>query len=410
MITKEVVSAKVKDLFRGDKVIWMIVVFLALISMLVVYTSSDSLAYRAYHDNNTKVLMKHLGMLGLGLVALLIAANIKYRRYAKIMPLLFWASIPLLLYTLLFGQNLNNASRVISLGVVTFQTSDLAKVALIGMLARVLTLYRDRLGNLKDLFWLVMVPILAVVGLIFRENFSTAAMLSATCIVMMFLGKIKMKYIFGFIGTIVVVGALAVLILLKVMENDPSKMNRSMTWVNRIERFVGKEDEDPEKNEEKNFQITQSKIAIAGGGIFGKMPGKSTQRTILPHPYSDFIYAIIIEEYGLVGGVFVLLLYLILLYRATLLMIRAPQSFGAMLAFGLAFSIVMQALVNMGVAVGLLPVTGQPMPLVSRGGTSLAFTGLAIGIIISVTREINFKNTNFNDGNNSEVEITEADS
>lgn len=410
MITKEVISGKVKGLFRGDKVIWTIVVFLALISMLVVYTSSDSLAYRSYHDNNTKVLMQHMIMLGLGLVALLVAANIKYRRYARIMPLLFWASIPLLLYTLLFGQNLNNASRVISLGVVTFQTSDLAKVALIGMLSRVLTLYRDRLGNLKDLFWLVMVPILAVVGLIFRENFSTAAMLFATCIVMMFLGKIKMKYIFGFIGTIVVVGALAVLILLKVMENDPSKMNRSMTWVNRIERFVGKEDEDPEKNEEKNFQLTQSKIAIAGGGIFGKMPGKSTQRTILPHPYSDFIYAIIIEEYGLVGGVFVLLLYLILLYRATLLMIRAPQSFGAMLAFGLAFSIVMQALVNMGVAVGLLPVTGQPMPLVSRGGTSLAFTGLAIGIIISVTREINFKNTNFNNGNNSEVEITEADS
>jgi cell division protein FtsW len=410
MITKEVISAKIKGLFRGDKVIWMVVVFLALISMLVVYTSSDSLAYRAYHDNNTKVLMQHLIMLGIGLVALLVAANIRYRRYAKIMPLLFWVSIPLLLYTLLFGQNLNNASRVISLGIVTFQTSDLAKVALIGMLARILTLYRDRLGNLKDLFWLVMVPVLVVVGLIFRENFSTAAMLFATCIVMMFLGKIKMKYIFGFVGTIVVVGAIAVFVLLKVMQNNPEKMNRSMTWVNRIERFVGKEEEDPEKNEEKNFQITQSKIAIAGGGIFGKMPGKSTQRTILPHPYSDFIYAIIIEEYGLVGGVFVLLLYLILLYRATRLMIRAPQSFGAMLAFGLAFSIVMQALVNMGVAVGLLPVTGQPMPFVSRGGTSLAFTGLALGIIISVTREINFKETYLDDGNNSEVELTEADS
>ena len=152
MITKEVISAKIKGLFRGDKVIWMVVVFLALISMLVVYTSSDSLAYRAYHDNNTKVLMQHLIMLGIGLVALLVAANIRYRRYAKIMPLLFWVSIPLLLYTLLFGQNLNNASRVISLGIVTFQTSDLAKVALIGMLARILTLYRDRLGNLKDLF------------------------------------------------------------------------------------------------------------------------------------------------------------------------------------------------------------------------------------------------------------------
>lgn len=409
MITKEVVSEKFNSLFRGDKVIWMIVVFLALISMLVVYTSSESLAYRSYHDNNTKVLMQHLMMLGFGLFALLVAANIKYRRYARIMPLLFWISIPLLLYTLLFGKNLNNASRVINLGIVTFQTSDLAKVALIGMLARVLTLYRDRLDNLKNLFWLVMVPILVVVGLIFRENFSTAAMIFATSIVMMFLGKVKMKYIFGFIGTIVVVGALAVLILLKVMENNPGKMNRSMTWVNRIERFVGKSDAEENKNDEKDFQVTQSKIAIAGGGIFGKMPGKSTQRTILPHPYSDFIYAIIIEEYGLMGGVFVLLLYLILLYRATRLMIRAPQSFGALLAFGLAFSIVMQALINMGVAVGLLPVTGQPMPLVSRGGTSLAFTGLAIGIIISVTREINFKDTSFNDGNNSEVEITEAD-
>ena len=405
MITKEVVSEKIKNLFKGDKVIWMIVVFLALISMLVVYTSSDSLAYRAYHDNNTRVLIQHLLMLGLGLFALLLAANIKYRRYAKIMPLLFWISIPLLLYTLLFGKNLNSASRVIDLGIATFQTSDLAKVALIGMLARILTLYRDRLDNLKDLFILVMAPILVIVGLIFRENFSTAAMIFTTCIVMMFLGKIKMKYILGFIGTIAMVGALAILILLQVMKNDPGKTNRSLTWVNRIERFIGTSDAEADKNDEKDFQITQSKIAIAGGGVIGKMPGKSTQRTILPHPYSDFIYAIIIEEYGLVGGVFVLLLYLILLYRATRLMIRAPQSFGAMLAFGLAFSIVMQALINMGVAVGLLPVTGQPMPLVSRGGTSLAFTGLALGIIIRVTREINF-----NDGNNSEVELTEADS
>jgi cell division protein FtsW len=410
MINKEAISGKINDLFRGDKVIWMVVVFLALISMLVVYTSSDSLAYRSYHDNNTRVLIQHMVMLGIGLVALLVAANIKYRRYAKIMPMLFWISIPLLLYTLLFGKNLNNASRVINLGFVTFQTSDLAKVALIGMLARIMTLYRDRLDNLKDLFWLVMVPILVVVGLIFRENFSTAAMIFTTCILMMFLGKIKMKYIFGFVGTIAVVGALAVLILLNVMKSNPEKMNRSMTWVNRIERFIGTSDEEADKNDEKDFQVTQSKIAIAGGGIFGKMPGKSTQRTILPHPYSDFIYAIVIEEYGLVGGVFVLLLYLILLYRATRLMIRAPQSFGAMLAFGLAFSIVMQALVNMGVAVGLLPVTGQPMPFVSRGGTSLAFTGLAIGIIISVTREINFKDTSFNDGNNSEIELTEADS
>lgn len=400
MISKETVTEKVKDLFRGDKVIWMIVVFLALISMLVVYTSSDSLAYRAYHDNNTKVLLKHLGMLGLGLVVLIIAANVKYRRYAKIMPLLFWISIPLLLYTLLFGKNLNNASRVINLGIVTFQTSDLAKVALIGMLARILTLYRDRMDNLKDLFWLVMVPVLAVVGLIFRENFSTAAMLFATCIVMMFLSKVKMKYIFGFIGIIMLAGGIFMLVSFAF-----AKDNRSATWVNRIERFFSSSEE--EADDTANFQVMQSKIAIAGGGLVGKSPGKSTQRNVLPHPYSDFIYAIVLEEYGLIGGIFVLALYLILLYRATRIILRAPQSFGGLLAMGLAFSLVMQAMVNMGVAVGLFPVTGQPLPFISMGGTSLLFTGLSIGIIISVTREINKVN---NDERDAEIEVAEADS
>ena len=410
MIDKETVAEKTRNLFQGDKVIWVVVAILTFMSLLTVYSASESVANRSYNGNNAFVLLRHAVMLLLGLACMFGASRINYKRYSRLLLLLFWIAIPLLIYTLFFGKNLNHAQRVIGIAGVTFQTSDLAKIALIGFLARVLTLRRDQLDDFKELGIRVMLPILVIVGLIFPENFSTAAMLFATCIVMMFLGKIKMKYIFGFVGTIAVVGALAILILLQVMKNNPEKMNRSMTWVNRIERFIGKEDEDPAKNEEKNFQITQSKIAIAGGGIFGKMPGKSTQRTILPHPYSDFIYAIIVEEYGLVGGVFVLLLYLILLYRATRLMIRAPQSFGAMLAFGLAFSIVMQALVNMGVAVGLLPVTGQPMPLVSRGGTSLAFTGLALGIIISVTREINLKDTNLNDENNSEVEITEADS
>ena len=383
MTAKEAITGKIKGLFRGDKVIWMIVVFLALISMLVVYTSSDSLAYREYNDDNGRELMKHLAMLGLGLVALVIAANINYRYYSRLLLLLFWVSVPLLLYTLFFGKNLNQASRVIGIAGITFQSSDLAKLALVGFLARVLTLKREQLDDIKELILSVIVPILAVVGLIFPANFSTAAMLFATCIVMMFLGKVKMKHILGFIGTIAVVGGLAIFILLKVTGDNPQKNNRSQTWVNRIERFIGKGEDT--KNDEKDFQLTQSKIAIAGGGVIGKMPGKSTQRTILPHPYSDFIYAIIIEEYGLVGGVFVLLLYLILLFRAARIMLRAPQSFGALLAMGLAFSLVMQAMVNMGVAVGLLPVTGQPMPFVSRGGTSLLFTGISIGIIISVT-------------------------
>lgn len=406
MIAKEAIDLKIKNLFRGDKVIWMIVVFLTLISMLVVYTSSDTLAYREYNDDNGRVLMKHLMMLGLGLVALVIAANINYRYYSRLLLLLFWVSVPLLLYTLFFGKNLNQASRVIGIAGITFQSSDLAKLALVGFLARVLTLKREQLTDVKELILSVIVPILLVVGLIFPANFSTAAMLFATCIVMMFLGKVKMKYLFGFVGTIALVGGLAIMILLHVTGDNPQKNNRSQTWVNRIERFVGKGEES--KNDEKDFQLTQSKIAIAGGGVVGKMPGKSTQRTILPHPYSDFIYAIILEEYGLLGGVFVLLLYLILMFRAVRIMLRAPQSFGALLAMGLAFSLVMQAMVNMGVAVGLLPVTGQPMPFVSRGGTSLLFTGISIGIIISITREIQK-----NDGNDTEFEVaesTEADS
>ena len=282
---------------------------------------------------------------------------------------------------------------------MTFQTSDLAKIALIGFLARVLTLRRDQLDNFKELAIRVMLPILVIVGLIFPENFSTAAMLFATCIVMMFLSKVKMKYIFEFVGIIVVAGALFMLVSLV-----KAKDNRSATWVNRIERFFSSEEDE---DDTANFQVMQSKIAIAGGGVIGKTPGKSTQRNVLPHPYSDFIYAIIIEEYGLVGGVFVLALYLILLYRATRIMLRAPQSFGALLAMGLAFSLVMQAMVNMGVAVGLFPVTGQPLPFVSMGGTSLLFTGMSIGIIISVTKEIDKVK---NDESDSEIEVAETDS
>lgn len=400
-LTKEVITEKIKNLFRGDKVIWMVVVFLALISMLVVYTSSDSLAYRKYNSDNGRVLIKHLMMLGLGLVALVLAANIKYKRYSRILTLFFWISVPLLLYTLIFGDNYNQANRVIGILGFTFQSSDLAKVAIIGYLARVLTLKQDELCDIKELFRSVMLPILVTVGLIFPANFSTAAMLFGTCVVMMFLGRVKMKYIFGFVGTIAAAGIIAILVLLNFNSEDLNNSNRSHTWVARIERFIGKGDD--AANEEKDFQLTQSKIAIAGGGVIGKMPGKSTQRTILPHPYSDFIYAIIIEEYGIIGGIFVLLLYLILLYRASLVMIRAPQSFGAMLAMGLAFSLVMQAMVNMGVSVGLLPVTGQPMPFVSRGGTSLLFTGISLGIIISVTKEI-YKN----DGNDTQIDVTES--
>ena len=400
MIDKESVGEKAKNLFQGDKVIWVVVAILTFMSLLTVYSASESVANRSYHGNNAFVLLRHAVMLMLGLACMFGASRINYKRYSRLLLLLFWIAIPLLIYTLFFGKNLNHAQRVIGIAGVTFQTSDLAKIALIGFLARVLTLRRDQLDDFKELGIRVMLPILVIVGLIFPENFSTAAMLFATCIVMMFLSKVKMKYIFGFVGIIVVAGGIFMLVSFAF-----AKDNRSATWVNRIERFFSSSED--EADDTANFQVMQSKIAIAGGGLVGKSPGKSTQRNVLPHPYSDFIYAIVLEEYGLIGGMFVLALYLILLYRATRIMLRAPQSFGALLAMGLAFSLVMQALVNMGVAVGLFPVTGQPLPFVSMGGTSLLFTGLSIGIIISVTKEIDKVN---NDERDSEIEVAEADS
>lgn len=400
MLDKETVLEKTKNLFQGDKVIWMVVAILTFMSLLTVYSASESVANRSYHGNNAFVLLRHAVMLMLGLACMFAASRLNYKRYSRLLLLLFWIAIPLLVYTLFFGQNLNHAQRVIGIAGVTFQTSDLAKIALIGYLARVLTLRRDQLDNYKELGIRVMLPILVIVGLIFPENFSTAAMLFATSIVMMFLSKVKMKYIFAFIGVIVVAGGIFMLVSFAF-----AKDNRSVTWVNRIERFFSSSEE--ESDDTANFQVLQAKIAIAGGSVIGKGPGKSTQRNVLPHPYSDFIYAMVLEEYGLVGGVFVLALYLVLLFRATRIMLRAPQSFGGLLAMGLAFSLVMQALVNMGVAVGLFPVTGQPLPFVSMGGTSLLFTGMSIGIIISVTKEIDKVN---NDERDAEIEIAETDS
>ena len=405
-MSKESIIAKVRNLFRGDKVIWIVTLLLVLISLLVVYTSSEQLANRR-NQNNTYILFRHFVTIVFGLGAMILAANIKYQRYSRILLLFFWISLPLLLFTMFLGKYVNNAQRGIEILGMTFQTSDLAKVALIGFLARILTLRRDSLDNIKELIIYVMLPILVTVGLIFKNNFSTAAMLFVTCVVVMFLGRIKLKYIFGFIGAVVLVGAIALLVLLAIKPADAKDTNRSRTWLARVERFVGASDEEDEVQEDKFNQVLQAKIAIAGGSVLGKGPGKSTQRNVLQHAYSDFIYAIIIEEYGLVGGAFVLLLYLVLLFRATRIMIRAPQSYGGLLAMGLAFSLVFQAMLNMGVAVGLLPVTGQPLPFVSMGGTSLMFTGMSLGIIISVSKGLEKDN---NDERDAEIEVAETDS
>lgn len=377
--------------FQGDRVIWVVVALLALTSLLAVYSATGTYANSEHDGNNVYVLLRHAATLALGLAAMYVAHLVKYTYYSRIFQFAFWISIPLLLYTLLLGADIHDAKRVIHFFGVSFQSSDFAKIALIGYLSRMITIKQDEIKDFKNAFVPLMLPVLVIVGLIFPENLSTAAILFVSSMVLLFVGRINMKYLFLFFGIGLFALTLYVLIALNVAENH----GRALTWVNRVERFVdsfGGSDGDDEETmviTDEEFQSIHSRIAIAGGGLIGKAPGRSTQRNVLPYPYSDFIFAIVIEEYGLLGGVFVMMLYLILLYRAIVIMVAIPQSFGGFISFGLAFMIVMQAMINIGVAVGILPVTGQPLPFVSMGGTSLMFTGIAIGVILSVSKEIN---------------------
>ena len=362
----------------GDKVIWVVVTFLSLVSLLAVYSSTGTLAYHYKGGHTEFYLLKHLSILVLGIGLMYVTHLVPYKYFSRIAQILIYISIPLLLITLFTGTNLNEASRWLTLPVInlSFQTSDLAKLALIMYVARLLSKKQEDIKDLKTAFVPIMFPIIATVGLILPANFSTAAVLFSTSLVLLFIGRINLKYIFSIIG----IGIAGFLILLLIAKSNPNVLPRLGTWMSRIENFSN-------KDSEGNYQANQAKIAIATGNFIGKMPGNSVQRNFLPHPYSDFIYAIIVEEYGLLGGSFVILLYLILLYRSVRIASNSPGTFGAFLSIGLAFSLVFQAMINMMVAVNLLPVTGQPLPLISMGGTSIWFTSISIGIILSVSKE-----------------------
>lgn len=362
---------------KGDRVIWAVVLLLAICSILVVYSSIVTLAYKYQGGNTEFFLFKHSIILGVGFLLMYFAHKVNYRYYSRISQIALIIAIPLLGVTLITGQSINEASRWLVIPVInqTFQTSDLAKLALIMFLARTLSKRQENIKDFNQAFVPIMVPVLVVCGLILPANFSTAAMLFVTSLVVMFIGRINFAYIIS----LVTIGMVCFGIFLAVVLNS-NNTGRIGTWKNRVENFI-------EGDSEGNYQVEQSKVAIATGGIIGKGPGGSTQRNFLPHPYSDFIFAIVVEEYGIIGGALILLLYLILLYRGILIAKDAPQTFGALLAIGLSFSLVFQGMINMAVAVNLFPVTGQPLPMVSMGGTSIWFTCLAIGIILSVSRQ-----------------------
>jgi cell division protein FtsW len=382
---------------KGDKVIWTAVVLLAVVSLLVVYSSTGLLAYKMYKGDTEIYLFKQFAFILVGIGIIYFAHQVNYTIYSRVATILFMVSIPLLLYTLFFGVKLNEGSRWIRLPIInmTFQTSDLAKLALFMYLSRTLSKKQDTIKDFRKGFIPVITPVIIVCLLIAPANLSTALLTGATSLMLLFIGRVSAKHLLLTIAVAAIPVALlvgAAVIRHKANGNTTEKPKtegrsrifvRVDTWLSRVETFVygGKED-----NDDNNYQTNQAKIAIAKGGILGLGPGNSQQRNFLPHPYSDFIFAIIIEEYGLTGGLFIVFIYLVFLLRSIRIFRRCPFAFGAFLALGLSFTLVIQALANMAVNVNLFPVTGVTLPLVSMGGSSFLFTCLSIGIILSVAR------------------------
>jgi cell division protein FtsW len=366
---------KIRRYIKGDRIIWIVVLILLVISLLSVFSSTGSLAYQHRSGNTFFYLFRQLKFILLGLMIIFFVHLIPYKVFSRVSIFALYLAIPLLVLTLFIGTNINEATRWLEIpGTgLTIQPSDFAKIALVMFLAKVLSVNQHNIRDFKGVFLKISAAIVITCALILPANLSTAAILFLTAFSLMFVGRIPFKYL----ALMVFTGVLALSMFIGValiFDNE----GRISTWKNRIEAYI--------HGEGDNYQADQAKVAIVQGGLFGKGPGNSTQRNLLPHPYSDFIYAIIIEEYGsLIGGLLVLALYLWLFFRAGLIIRRSRSTYGAFLAFGLSLGLVMQAFVNMAVAVGLVPVTGQTLPLVSMGGSSIFFTSMATGMILSVS-------------------------
>ncbi len=359
---------KLDQYLQGDKLLWLVIILLSLVSFLVVYSATGTVAFKTM-KGSFYYMSRHFGHMVLALGAVWIAHRLDYRYYAKLSRLALLVTVPLLIAVWLFGTAVNDASRwlQIPLTTITFQPSDLAKLALIASIASMLAKRQNNVEDIQDIM-----PVLAWTGiictLIGMSNVSTAILLFFTSLVLMFIGRVPVNQLMLFILT----GVVSIMLALVIGQ-------RLNTATSRIDRFMN-------PTTEQRFQEEQGYIAVSTGGFVGKGPGNSDQRNFLPNAFSDFIYAIIIEEYGLLGGLFVLGLYLLLLYRGMVIMATSTNPFGGILAAGLSLSIVIQALAHMAVVVGLVPVTGLPLPMLSMGGTSLTFTGLSLGIILSVSR------------------------
>lgn len=371
---------------KGDKVIWMIAIFFSIASLLIIYSSTEALAYK--NKTLTEVyLFKQVIIMFLGLGLLFIAHHVRFTYYSRIGQILLALSIPLLIATLFIAPSVNDATRNIYVnlpitGRLSFQPSDVAKLALVMYIARFLAKNNLAEMEFKEFLVKIGVPVFAITILIVRSNFSTAAILFMVSIVFLYIGKVKMAHL----SKLVMIAVVGFGLLLFVGKFVPGLFPRAETWSNRLEGFFEKTD-----SNEPNVQVLHSKIAIAQGGLVGKMPGKSTQRNFLPLAFNDYVYAVIVEEYGLIGGVTVVLLFMILLFRSIKIARKCKARFGSFLVVGISLMMVTQALLNMAVAVNLMPITGQPLPFLSMGGTSFWFSCFGIGIILSVSSSVDLE-------------------
>jgi cell division protein FtsW len=368
---------------KGDKVIWAFIALLALFSFMPVFSASSNLAYMRHGSGNALTyLLKHAVHIFIGFFIIYQVHKIPYHYFRGISMVSLPIVWILLVYTLVKGTVVEgaNASRWIQIPFIgiSFQTSTLAAIVLYVYVARYLSKSREIIPNFKQSFIELWIPVFITIALIFPANFSTAALIFAMVTMLAFIGKYPLKYI----GIILGVGLISGLFFILIVKAFPDAFpNRVDTWISRIDNFTS------DKPGEDDYQIEKAKIAIATGGIYGLGPGKSIQKNFLPQSSSDFIFAIIVEEYGILGALTILGLYLLLLFRFIIAAHKANSLFGKLVVVGLGFPIIFQALINMAVAVELLPVTGQTLPLISSGGSSVWMTCIAIGIILSVTKK-----------------------
>ncbi|MFT6746205.1 MAG: cell division protein FtsW [Glaciecola sp.] len=367
----------VYDKIQGDKIIWVITIFLALISLPLIYVATDELALSFKGGNTSFFVIKHFFILLTSLVLIYYVHLINHSYFSKLSMYLMYIAVPLLLFTMISGVEANAATRWMRIPIVglSFQTSDFAKLALTLYLARALSKKQAILGDFKQVMLHVFAPVLMVCALTVKEDFSTTALIFGTCIIIMFFGNVKISHIGIVLGGIVLVFVLVVLV-------KPDLFPRMDTWMSRLNSFS-----DVADDQEGNYQSNLSKAAILDGGMFGTMLNGG-KYPAPPQAASDFMFSTLIKNFGMVGGFVTLLMYLLFLFRSIKVAVKAPKLFSSLLVIGLAFSISFQAFSNMAVAVGLFPVTGQALPMISMGGTSIWFTALSIGIILSVSRDV----------------------